>query len=622
MIEIEAAMGRIESHEPAPRCEEVPLPDALGCALATDLVSDIDSPPYDKSLVDGYAIVAADLAEGDRSFPILEDLPAGALPRFRVASGFATRIMTGAALPHGADAVVMREQTQVADDDANRVTIHSEGVVPGLSILRQGACVRKGERVLAAGHVLRAVDVGLLAETGCARPSVYRRPRVASLPTGDELVPHESQPKPGQIRNSNGPMLQALIRRGGGIDLPLEIVPDDRAELRAAIDRGLTSEVLVISGGVSAGDKDWVPGVLAEAGVKEVFHTIALRPGKPLWFGTAATANSTTLVFGLPGNPVSSLVCFLLFVRPTIARLAGRAVESGWPLQRFAELACAPRITRSSANILACAFSRRSAGNCRTTPLAWLGRPGIDKPRGWVRLFSSGESSVCSWRASSGAVARVGNGREWISRPATRVRFLTEPRANPQRLSNARARISAVKDSPRDEEQIATHGRFEGSNGIRLASMDAALADRLAGAVLRPVTVDGLSALRMVAAGVDRAMGMAAAHQPIGSWRAATLRATLRPGSAALADDGPVDSSAPLERLVWLVGDVTLLGGLHPPVCRDEPSAGPSMGVVDCLGSTRHLDRTGTRAGTLPDGVLSVPAGPQPIAVAPPGPDC
>ncbi len=341
MIDIEAAIGLIEGHVPAPRCEEVALSDALGCVLAADLISDIDSPPHDKSLVDGYAIVAADLAESDRSVSVLEDVPAGTIPRHRVASGLATRIMTGAILPQGADAVVMREQTKATDGDANRVTIRAEGVVPGQWILRQGACLRKGDRILPEGHVLRAVDVGVLAETGCGRPRIYRRPRVAFLPTGSELVSLETQPNPGQIRNSNGPMLQALIQRAGGIDVPLGIAPDDRAKLRAGIERGLTNEVLVVSGGVSAGDKDFVPAVLAEAGVREVFHKIALRPGKPFWFGTASTAEATTLVFGLPGNPVSSLVCFLLFVRPTIARLAGRHAPREWPPQQLAKLACA-----------------------------------------------------------------------------------------------------------------------------------------------------------------------------------------------------------------------------------------------------------------------------------------
>jgi molybdopterin molybdotransferase len=294
---------------------------ALGCLLAEDVLSDLDSPPWDKSMVDGYAIHAADLAGGAAELTILEEVVAGAVPKHAVEPGRATRIMTGAPIPDGADAVVMIERTTLSGD--NRVQIHDQPPRPGQNILPRGSAFRAGEVVIASGSTVRAATVGVLCEVGHVEPLVIPHPRVAILSTGNELISPGAVPRPGQIRNSNGPMLAALVQQRGATPIELPVARDTVGALRELIGEGLKSDVLVLSGGVSAGVLDLAPQVLAELGVSQVFHKVRLKPGKPLWFGTRKSGERQTLVFGLPGNPVSSLVCFELFVRPVLERLRG-----------------------------------------------------------------------------------------------------------------------------------------------------------------------------------------------------------------------------------------------------------------------------------------------------------
>lgn len=301
--------------------ESLPVPDALGLVLAEDVTSDVDSPSHDKSTVDGYALLAADLAAGLRELKVLEELTAGELPGRDVTSGTATRVMTGVPIPAGADAVVMIEHTELVTDQV--VRIENQDVVSGQNVMPRAASLARGEVVLRRGVHLRPIEVGLLCEVGHWRPIVHRRPRVGVLATGNELVPADHTPASGQIRNSNGPMLCALVQRAYGEPVNLGIAQDDMDALRQLIQRGLQQDVLVLSGGVSAGTLDLVPRVLNELGVEQVFHKVNLKPGKPLWFGQLARGRTRTLVFGLPGNPVSSLVCFELFVRPAVGRLAG-----------------------------------------------------------------------------------------------------------------------------------------------------------------------------------------------------------------------------------------------------------------------------------------------------------
>jgi molybdopterin molybdotransferase len=225
--------------------------------------------------------------------------------------------MTGAPMPTGADAVVVIERTQITSD--GRVEIRDKPPQQGQNFLTQGKEVRQGDIVVRAGTILGPQEVGVLATVGCARPRLYSRPRVAILPTGDEVVDASQTPGPGQIRNGNGPMLMIQVQRAGGLPAFLGIARDNRQSLERLISEGLRSPVLVLSGGVSAGKLDLVPEVLSAAGVQAHFHKIQIKPGKPLLFGT----RGSSLVFGLPGNPVSSLVCFELFVRPAIRKLMG-----------------------------------------------------------------------------------------------------------------------------------------------------------------------------------------------------------------------------------------------------------------------------------------------------------
>jgi molybdopterin molybdotransferase len=307
----------LEQTSPLPPDRIALTPATLGLVLAEDVVSDLDMPPHDKAMMDGYAVRAADLPDGTGVLAVIEEVTAGQVPRVPVSPGQATRIMTGAPIPEGADAVVQIERTRPAG--GGRVQIEDRPVKAGLNVLARAREMRKGDTVLTAGAVLRPQELGILATVGRTAVHVYPAPRVAVLSTGDEVVEADTVPAPGQIRNGNGPMLLAQVQRGGGVPRYLGIARDRLENLRPLVSRGLEADVLVLSGGVSAGKLDLVPGVLRDAGVQAHFHKVEMKPGKPVFFGT----RDATLVFGLPGNPVSALVCFELFVRPALRKLRG-----------------------------------------------------------------------------------------------------------------------------------------------------------------------------------------------------------------------------------------------------------------------------------------------------------
>jgi molybdopterin molybdotransferase len=320
MLAVAAAQELILRYARPLPAQLAPLSEAaLGLVLAEDVTSDLDMPPYDKALMDGYAVRTSDLPAGKGVLSIVEEIVAGQVPQNALKAGQASRIMTGAPIPAGADAVVQVERTKLVDD--NRVAIDDRTPKAGQNVLYQGREIRHGETVVASGSVLRPQEIGLLATVGRSSAAMIPRPRVAILPTGDELVEPATTPGSGHIRNSNGPMLVAQTGRAGGVPHYLGIARDNLESLRFHVREGLQGDVLVLSGGVSAGKLDLVPEVLREAGVVVHFHKVEMKPGKPVLFGTRDNA----LVFGLPGNPVSSLVGFELFVRPALRRLRGFA---------------------------------------------------------------------------------------------------------------------------------------------------------------------------------------------------------------------------------------------------------------------------------------------------------
>jgi molybdopterin molybdotransferase len=320
MLTVAEAQAIVLQHaRPLPPASVPLTPAVLGAVLAEDVRSDLDMPPHDKALMDGYAVRSADLPDGRGSLAVVEEVTAGRVPARPLGPGQATRIMTGAPLPAGADAVVMVERTRPAG--GGRVAVEDRPPQPGQNVMPRGREMKRGEVVLAAGAVLRPQEFGLLATVGRTTARLHPAPRVAVLSTGDEVVEADQAPGPGQIRNGNGPMLCAQVARAGAAPHYLGIARDRLESLRPLVAEGLRADVLVLSGGVSAGVADLVPGVLRDAGVQAHFHKVEMKPGKPVFFGTVGDR----LVFGLPGNPVSALVCFELFVRPALRKLAGHA---------------------------------------------------------------------------------------------------------------------------------------------------------------------------------------------------------------------------------------------------------------------------------------------------------
>jgi molybdopterin molybdotransferase len=302
--------------------EEAPYGEVLGRILREEVRAEHDYPPFDKALMDGYAVIATDLKGAPRTLRVIEEIPAGAEPErlLAVAPGTASRIMTGAPIPPGADAVLIVEETEPVPGRPQ--AIRAAGAVkPGDSVARRGADTRAGTVLLEPGEFIGPGEIGVLAACGRTVVQVGRRPRVAVLATGDELVEPGQAPGPGRIRNSNGPLLTALATRAGAEARYLGIAPDDEAALSRAIEGGLADDLLVLSGGVSMGTRDLVAGRLRSLGVQILFDRVTIKPGKPFTFGR----RGTTLVFGCPGNPVSSYVIFQVFVRPALRKMMGFA---------------------------------------------------------------------------------------------------------------------------------------------------------------------------------------------------------------------------------------------------------------------------------------------------------
>lgn len=336
MITVAEAREIIVSNARPLAAEPAPIEAALGRTLRERVVAQRAQPPFAASAMDGYAVRSADVASASANAPVMlrvtGEVAAGHVATTAVTDGTAVRILTGAALPPGADAVVRVEDTDAASGVAGLpdvVGIRSP-VRPGTSIRPAGNDLRAGDLVLPAGTHIAARHVGALVAAGRARVLVHGRPRVAVLATGDELVPPGTPLAGARIPDSNSAGIAAQVAEAGGVPLPLGIASDDRQVIRARLATGIASaEVVVVSGGVSVGAHDEVRPALDEVGRVDVWR-VAIQPGKPLAFGRASRADGReVLLFGLPGNPVSSFVTFELFVRPVLRRLLGLRDLSG-----------------------------------------------------------------------------------------------------------------------------------------------------------------------------------------------------------------------------------------------------------------------------------------------------
>ena len=340
MIAPDAALGIILEHVRPLKPVRVPLAEALGCFLAEDVRADRDLPPADRSSRDGYALRHEDIG---RPLIVIAEVVAGSPARPRVAPGTCVRILTGANVPVGADTVAMQEDTE----ESNGMATVRSAEARGANILRRGEDAAKGTILLARGTRMGAAEVGVCAAVGKAFVKVHARPRVTVLCTGSELRGISDPVRPHEIRNSNGPALCAALQQWGYPGARYIQVADRRSALVAALRRAVKRhDVVLFTGGVSVGSYDYVREAVEEAGAKVRFHGVSMKPGKPTLY---ATLPSGRHVFGLPGNPLSSLTAFHEFALPALRKLAGRPAEAcrpAWPLPLAEAIAAESRKLR------------------------------------------------------------------------------------------------------------------------------------------------------------------------------------------------------------------------------------------------------------------------------------
>ncbi|RMG72105.1 MAG: molybdopterin molybdenumtransferase MoeA [Chloroflexi bacterium] len=328
LLNVDLAVARIVSDIRPVESENISIYDALGRVLANDIDAPLDLPIFANSSMDGYAVVSTDVEGASDvnpiTLPVVMDIPAGYAPKTALKPGQAARIMTGAPIPQGADAVIPVENTDAHWGEAatnHQVVRVFQSVNPGANIRLPGEDVTKGQRIFTKGWVLRPQDIGMLAALGCAELSVYRRPKVAVLSSGDELVSIHDPLTPGKIRDSNSFILSNLVRQYGGEVFNFPIARDTKDSIRAMFDAAVAKkpDMIVTSAGVSVGAADLIKQLLSQMG-KVDFWRINIRPGKPLAYGQLAGIP----FFGLPGNPVSAMVTFDVFVRPALMKMIGR----------------------------------------------------------------------------------------------------------------------------------------------------------------------------------------------------------------------------------------------------------------------------------------------------------
>ncbi len=380
MLSCEAARTRILAAARSLGTERTPLDRALNRTLAADVRAAIDLPRFDQSAVDGYA-----LADPVRTILRLTGSAEAGRPfTGRTSSSTAVRILTGARVPPGVTAVVMQERVTKRGE----IIRLSAPVPPGANIRRRGEDVRKGEVVLSGGATIGAREIGLLSALGVPAVTVFRRPTVAILATGTELTRPGKRLTDGGLYDANGPMVRALVTESGAVPRDLGTVHDDLTALTQAVRKGLEADVLILCGGVSVGDKDLVRPAAKRAGVREVFWRVNIKPGMPLFFGR----KGTTLVFGLPGNPVSVYLTFREFVKPALDRLGGRAwTDAFTDRATLAEPLCPSRARRTHF-VRVVRDPSPTANELLVRPVTGQGSHqllSLVRAHGWVRVESS-----------------------------------------------------------------------------------------------------------------------------------------------------------------------------------------------------------------------------------------
>ncbi len=331
MITVDEAQAAVLGRVSTLATETVPLEDALSRILRAPVLSDRDLPPFNRAAMDGFAVRSVDIRTPNTRLKVTGEVRAGVWPDRAVGAGEAIRIMTGAPVPEGADAVIQVERTLrlrsgrrhdvAANASDSEEVLFETSVTAGQNIVPRGSEASTGTVLLREGVRIGAAHLAVLASVGMAEPLVSRRPRVAVIVTGDEVIDAKSRPSAAQIRNANGPALVAAIQEAGGVATDFGVVRDDPAATRVAIERALDEghHAIVLSGGVSAGDFDFVEPALGQLGVTLHVTAVRVKPGAPFVFGT----RGDTLVFGLPGNPVSAQVTFELFARPAFLKMQG-----------------------------------------------------------------------------------------------------------------------------------------------------------------------------------------------------------------------------------------------------------------------------------------------------------
>ncbi len=337
--------------------ERVALAEAAGRVAAEPAVAAVDLPPFDRSAMDGFAVRAADTAPGV-TLRLGPGVAAGEVAAATLEPGTAAPVSTGAALPPGADAILQSELAAERDGGV----VPERALAPGTHVRRQGEDVRAGDELAPPGAVLTLPRVSALASAGVGEVSVHRRPRLDVIVTGSELLPVGAPHEPGRIHESNGLMIRLLAARAGAQVVDHGVVGDDRAATDEAVAAGLGGDVLVVSGGVSVGPHDHVRPAFAAAGVEEVFWRVRVKPGKPLWFGR----RGTTLVFGLPGNPLSTIVGFCVFIEPALRRLQGEA--GARPQLELGRLAAPAQASDGRTTFLTAALRPGADGVLEATP--------------------------------------------------------------------------------------------------------------------------------------------------------------------------------------------------------------------------------------------------------------